>query len=77
MTGRTGSGATDDSSRRGVAAEDPSRGGLLARIVVRGRSIDVPLAVGAGECVAVVGPNGAGKSTIVQVLAGLVVPDAG
>ena len=37
----------------------------------------VDLSLEAGECLAVVGHNGAGKSTLMNVLAGLVVPDAG
>lgn len=40
-------------------------------------TVDVDLAVGDGEVLAVLGPNGAGKSTLVRVLAGLLVPDAG
>jgi iron complex transport system ATP-binding protein len=35
------------------------------------------LAVGAGECVAVVGPNGAGKTTLLRALLGLVPCSAG
>jgi len=42
-----------------------------------GFTLDVELAVGAGEVVAVLGPNGSGKSTLLGVLAGLLRPDAG
>jgi molybdopterin-binding protein len=45
--------------------------GLDARLEVPGR-LDVALAAGPGEVVAVIGPNGAGKSTLVRALAGLV-----
>ncbi len=38
---------------------------------------DVELTVADGERVGLVGPNGVGKSTLLQVLAGLVVPDRG
>ncbi len=38
---------------------------------------DVSLTVGPESCIGVVGPNGVGKSTLLQVLAGLVAPDAG
>jgi ABC-type branched-subunit amino acid transport system ATPase component len=38
---------------------------------------DVDVTVSAGEFVAIIGPNGAGKSTFLNVLTGLVVPDAG
>jgi ABC-2 type transport system ATP-binding protein len=37
----------------------------------------VDLAVGRGEVLAVLGPNGAGKTTAVQLLLGLLSPDAG
>jgi ABC-2 type transport system ATP-binding protein len=37
----------------------------------------VTLTVGAGEIVAVLGPNGAGKSTTIDMLLGLLRPDAG
>jgi ABC-type sugar transport system ATPase subunit len=37
----------------------------------------VDIAVGRGECVAIVGKNGAGKSTLIKALAGAVSPDAG
>jgi molybdate transport system ATP-binding protein len=45
--------------------------------VIAERHLDVALTVGGSETVAVMGPNGAGKSTLVQVLAGLLRPDAG
>ena len=38
---------------------------------------DVSLSVGPTTCLGVVGPNGVGKSTLLQILAGLLVPDAG
>jgi ABC-2 type transport system ATP-binding protein len=37
----------------------------------------VDLSVGAGETVALLGPNGAGKSTLIDMLLGLLPPDAG
>nr|WP_221203825.1 ABC transporter ATP-binding protein [Modestobacter versicolor] len=47
-------------------------------VVQRGSlAVDVRLAVGDGEVLAVLGPNGAGKSTVLRVLAGLLAPDAG
>ena len=39
------------------------------------RGIDVEIA--AGETVALLGPNGAGKSTTIDMLLGLLAPDAG
>ncbi len=39
------------------------------------RGIDVRIA--AGETVALLGPNGAGKSTTIDMLLGLLAPDAG
>nr|WP_239028817.1 ABC transporter ATP-binding protein [Pseudonocardia acidicola] len=38
---------------------------------------DVSLRAGPGQFVSIIGPSGCGKSTIFNVLAGLVVPDAG
>ena len=38
---------------------------------------DVSITVGPESCVGVVGPNGVGKSTLLQLLAGLIEPDAG
>ncbi len=38
---------------------------------------DVSLTVSAASCLGVVGPNGVGKSTLLQILAGLIDPDAG
>lgn len=45
----------------------------------QGRTIlrDVELSVASGELVTLIGPNGAGKSTLVQLLLGLLRPDAG
>ncbi|GAB3355978.1 ABC transporter ATP-binding protein [Modestobacter lapidis] len=52
---------------------------LSAHVVVQRGSlaVDVDLAVGDGEVLAVLGPNGAGKSTVLRVLAGLLTPDGG
>jgi molybdate transport system ATP-binding protein len=41
------------------------------------RGLDVALDVGEGETVALLGPNGAGKSTVLDLVCGLLVPDAG
>ncbi|WP_207482754.1 ABC transporter ATP-binding protein [Arenibaculum pallidiluteum] len=38
---------------------------------------DVSLSIGKGEVVGLIGPNGAGKTTFVNVVSGLVRPDAG
>jgi molybdate transport system ATP-binding protein len=52
---------------------------LDARLVVRraGFSLDLELAVAAGEVVALLGPNGAGKTTALRSLAGLTGLDDG
>lgn len=50
---------------------------LHLRAEVAARGLDVDLALGDGERVAVLGPNGAGKSTLLAVLAGVVRPDRG
>jgi molybdate transport system ATP-binding protein len=52
---------------------------LDARLVVRraGFTLDVELAVAAGEVVALLGPNGAGKTTALRSLAGLTGLDDG
>lgn len=41
------------------------------------RSLDVSLSLPPGKVLAVMGPNGAGKSSLVQILSGLLKPDAG
>ncbi|MCU7725504.1 ABC transporter ATP-binding protein [Actinoplanes sp. KI2] len=52
---------------------------LDARLVVRraGFTLDIELAVAAGEVVALLGPNGAGKTTALRALAGLTGLDDG
>ncbi len=44
-----------------------------------GRTVldDVSLTIGPDSCIGVIGPNGVGKSTLLQILAGLLPPDAG
>ncbi len=53
--------------------------GLVARLAVArdAFTLDVSLAVPAGETVALLGPNGAGKTTVLRALAGLVPLTAG
>ncbi|MCZ8381158.1 ABC transporter ATP-binding protein [Mycobacterium sp. CPCC 205372] len=44
---------------------------------LRGRGVDLDLALGDGEVLAVLGPNGVGKSTLLLMIAGLLRPDDG
>jgi molybdopterin-binding protein len=39
--------------------------------------VDVSVAVGSGQCLALAGPSGAGKTTVLRIGAGLVRPDSG
>src|SRR5690349_21159813 len=52
-----------------------------ARVVKRYGSViavdDLDLTVMRGECFGLLGPNGAGKTTTVEILEGLLAPDAG
>ena len=50
---------------------------LWMRFVLPERDVDVALEAAAGETVALLGPNGSGKSTVLEVIAGLVVPESG
>jgi molybdate transport system ATP-binding protein len=50
---------------------------LYVAATVAARHLDVEFDVAAGEVLAVLGPNGAGKSTTMDVIAGLLRPDAG
>ena len=50
---------------------------LRAQFAIAQRGLDVGLEVADGQTVALRGPNGSGKSTILEVLAGLLVPDRG
>ena len=45
--------------------------------LVADRGVELAFEVADGETVALLGPNGAGKSTVLQVLAGLLLPDRG
>jgi iron complex transport system ATP-binding protein len=56
-----------------LAAEDVSFAHPGAGPLFTGLS----LALGSGECTAIVGPNGSGKSTLVRLLAGLLSPAGG
>ncbi|MFE5475403.1 sulfate/molybdate ABC transporter ATP-binding protein [Nocardia sp. NPDC056541] len=51
--------------------------GLSVSARIAARDLDVRIDVAPGEVLAVLGPNGAGKSSLLQVIAGLVVPDEG
>ncbi|PRC46036.1 molybdenum ABC transporter ATP-binding protein, partial [Mycobacterium sp. ITM-2017-0098] len=48
---------------------------VQARLEQRG--VDFDVSVDEGEVMAVLGPNGGGKSTLLQLIAGLLRPDAG
>ena len=50
---------------------------LEALITVSQRGVNASVNVPAGQTLALLGPNGAGKTTVIEVLAGLVTPDAG
>ncbi|MEV0436618.1 ATP-binding cassette domain-containing protein [Nocardia sp. NPDC050413] len=64
--------ALDESSGK------PSRpAGLSVAARIADRDLDLAIEVAPGEVLAVLGPNGAGKSSLLQVIAGLLVPDAG
>lgn len=45
--------------------------------VLTERNLNAMLSVGPRETVAIMGPNGAGKSSLIQILSGLLKPDAG
>jgi len=49
----------------------------LTGVTLGARIANMDLSVGAGECVVLVGKNGAGKSTALQLLSGLLPPNAG
>ncbi|MFC4123922.1 sulfate/molybdate ABC transporter ATP-binding protein [Nocardia rhizosphaerae] len=51
--------------------------GLSVVARIEGRDLDLRVDVAPGEVLAVLGPNGAGKSSLLEVIAGLVVPDHG
>src|SRR5216684_600939 len=71
----------------GVASSQPVGGaGLRPHVTIRGLSkrfdkavvydnfdLDIPR----GELISVFGPNGCGKSTLINIIAGLILPDAG
>ncbi len=67
-TGRRRAGAIE---LRGLAKSFPGPQGPIAAV----REFDATIA--AGETVALLGPNGAGKSTTIDMLLGLLEPDAG
>ncbi|GAA1342752.1 ATP-binding cassette domain-containing protein [Kocuria palustris] len=50
---------------------------LRVQFALAQRGLDVAFEVADGETVALRGPNGSGKSTILEVVAGLLVPDRG
>lgn len=50
---------------------------LVVDVRVEDRDVEIAFEVAAGETVAILGPNGAGKSTTLDVIGGLLRPDAG
>ncbi|WP_182876209.1 ABC transporter ATP-binding protein [Microbispora sp. H10670] len=61
-----------------VAGLCKAYGGTRAKAYGGTRAVDgIDLVVGPGEVVALLGPNGAGKSTTIDMIVGLVRPDAG
>ena len=50
---------------------------LVVDVRVEHRDVEIAFEVAAGETVAILGPNGAGKSTTLDVVGGLLRPDAG
>ncbi len=68
---RSRQGADGEIRLRGLAKSFPGPDGPIEAV----RGIDV--GIRAGETVALLGPNGAGKSTTIDMLLGLLTPDAG
>ncbi|MGY0502413.1 sulfate/molybdate ABC transporter ATP-binding protein [Nocardia sp. FBN12] len=60
-----------------MTGDSPRPTGLSVSARIAARDLDVRIEVAPGEVLAVLGPNGAGKSSLLQVVAGLIVPDAG
>lgn len=76
--GRAATGFGHGSSSGLVRGREVSRtSGLLVAATLSDRDFDVELEVPAGEVLAVLGPNGAGKSSLLDIVAGLTVPDSG
>ena len=75
MNGGVAAGAHPSADGRielhGLSKSFPGPDGPIEAV----RGIDVEIA--AGETVALLGPNGAGKSTTIDMLLGLLTPDAG
>lgn len=67
---------TDASSER-IPVEILRAVNLAKRYDDESAIADITFSVQAGEVLGIVGPNGAGKTTLLEVLAGLVVADAG